>query len=88
MITKTQLPIPSHFDPHKVGEVWRVPYQNRAAEAKTWAKQHNIQPAANDKTRICLLAIDVQNTFCIPNFELFVAGLSGTGAVDYNVRLC
>jgi len=41
-----------------------------------------------DKTRICLLLIDVQNTFCIPGFELFVGGQSGSGAVDDNVRLC
>ena len=27
-----QLPIPSYFNPAKVGEVWRVPYQQRAAE--------------------------------------------------------
>jgi len=30
----------------------------------------------------------VQNTFCIPGFELFVGGRSGTGAVDDNRRLC
>lgn len=88
MAIQTQLPIPSHFNPRQVGEVWRVLYQDRAAEAKTWAKNHNIQPAAQDKTRICLMAIDVQNTFCIPKFELFVGGRSGTGAVDDNVRLC
>jgi len=86
--TRKQLPIPPHFDPRKVGEVWRVRYQERAAEAKAWAKQYGIQPAAKDKTRICLMAIDVQNTFCIPEFELFVGGRSGTGAVDDNVRLC
>ena len=86
--TTTQLPIPSHFDANTVGEIWRVPYQDRAVEATAWAKQHRIQPAAKDKTRICLLAIDVQNTFCIPQFELFVGGRSGTGAVDDNVRLC
>jgi nicotinamidase-related amidase len=83
-----QLPIPSHFDPAKVGEVWRVPYQQRAAEAKAWAVQHHISPAAEDRERICLLAIDVQNTFCIPGFELFVGGRSGRGAVEDNVRLC
>jgi nicotinamidase-related amidase len=32
--------------------------------------------------------VDVQNTFCIPAFELFVGGRSGTGAVDDNRRLC
>ncbi|MEH1903985.1 MAG: isochorismatase [Nostoc sp.] len=83
-----QLSIPPHYNPDHVGEVWRVPYQERAAEAEIWAKQHDIKPASLDKTSICLLLIDVQNTFCIPGFELFVGGKSGTAAVDDNVRLC
>jgi nicotinamidase-related amidase len=83
-----QISIPPHLNPEKVGEVWRVPYQERAAEAEDWAKQYNISPAASDKNKICLLLIDVQNTFCIPEFELFVGGKSGTGAVDDNRRLC
>lgn len=86
--TKTQLPIPPHFNPEKVGYVWRVPYQQRAKEAREWANKYNIKPSSEEKTRICLLLIDVQNTFCIPEFELFVGGKSGTGAVDDNVRLC
>jgi nicotinamidase-related amidase len=86
--TVTQLPIPPHFNPKTVGEVWRVPYQQMAVEAREWAKKHNIQPASEDKTQICLLLIDIQNTFCIPDFELFVGGRSGTGAVDDNRRLC
>lgn len=86
--TVTQLPIPGFFDPKRVGDVWRVPYLERADQAKVWAKAHAIAPAAKDRTRICLMAIDVQNTFCIPGFELFVGGRSGTGAVDDNVRLC
>lgn len=86
--TTKKLPIPPHFNADKVGEVWRVLYQQRAAEAETFAKQQNIQPAALDKTRVCLLLIDVQNTFCIPEFELFVGGQSGKGAVDDNKRLC
>ncbi|MEA5506255.1 cysteine hydrolase family protein [Halotia wernerae UHCC 0503] len=86
--TKTQFPIPLHFNYEKVSEVWRVPYQERAAEAEVWAKQEYIKPASLDKTRICLLLIDVQNTFCIPGFELFVGGKSGSGAIDDNRRLC
>ncbi|BAY11858.1 isochorismatase [Calothrix sp. NIES-2098] len=86
--TITQLPIPPHFTSEKVAEFWRVPYQKLAAEAEVWAKQHNIQPASSDKCRICLLLIDVQNTFCIPEFELFVGGKSGRGAVEDNQRLC
>ncbi|WP_416675347.1 isochorismatase [Egbenema bharatensis] len=88
MTTATQLPIPKHFKPETVGEVWRVPYQVRATEAKAWANTHHLSAAAIDRTRICLLAIDVQNTFCIPEFELFVGGRSGMGAVEDNVRLC
>ena len=88
MQTKTQLPIPPHFEAQKVGEVWRVPYQERAQQAKDWAKIHNIKPAFADTERTCLLLIDVQNTFCIPGFELFVGGQSGDGAVEDNKRLC
>ncbi|MEG4282826.1 isochorismatase [Microcoleus sp. A006_D1] len=83
-----QLPIPDCFDAKKISEVWRVPYGERAAEATNWAKQHSIQPASSDKNRIFLLIIDAQNTFCLPEFELFVGGHSGSGAVDDNLRLC
>jgi nicotinamidase-related amidase len=82
------LPVPSHFDPDTVGEVWRVPYEERAREAEAWAREHSLRPVAEDALRICLVAVDVQNTFCIPGFELFVRGRSGTGAVDDNRRLC
>jgi nicotinamidase-related amidase len=83
-----ELPVPPHFDPERVGEVWRVPYEDRAREARTWAEEHDVRAAADDSPRICLLAVDVQNTFCIPEFELFVGGRSGAGAVDDNRRLC
>jgi nicotinamidase-related amidase len=83
-----ELPIPGHFDPSRVGEVWRVPYEDRAREAPAWAEAHGVGPAAGDGFRLCLLAVDVQNTFCIPGFELFVAGRSGSGAVDDSRRLC
>jgi len=71
-----------------VSAVWRVPYQERSVDAEEWAKRHNIQPAATDTFRVCLLPVDVQNTFCIPGFELYVGGRSGTGAVDDSRRLC
>jgi nicotinamidase-related amidase len=84
---RKELPIPSHFNPDKVGEIWRVPYQERAEEAEKWAKENHIQPAAKDEFRICLLLVDIQNTFCIPGSELYVGGRSATGAVDDNRRL-
>jgi nicotinamidase-related amidase len=83
-----ELALPSHCDPKNIGAVWRVPYQERAAQARAWVRQHNLQPAARDQFRICLIGVDVQNTFCIPGFELYVGGRSGTGAVDDTRRLC
>ncbi len=83
-----ELPIPPHFDPDRVGKVWRVPYQERAEEAERWAHQHDLRPASADTFKICLIAVDLQNTFCIPEFELYVGGRTGTGAVDDNRRLC
>jgi nicotinamidase-related amidase len=83
-----ELPVPEFFDPSRIGAVWRVPYEDRAVEAEAWAARHGLGPAAGDSFRLCLLAVDVQNTFCIPGFELFVGGRSGTGAVDDNRRLC
>jgi nicotinamidase-related amidase len=83
-----ELPIPAHYLPGKVADVWKVPYQERATEAENWAKQYNIPPVSRDIFRIALLLVDVQNTFCIPDFELYVGGASGTGAVNDNRRLC
>jgi nicotinamidase-related amidase len=83
-----ELPLPPHFDASRVGEVWRVPYEDRAREAPAWAAKHGVRPAAQDDFRLALLVVDVQNTFCIPEFELFVAGRSGNGAVDDSRRLC
>jgi nicotinamidase-related amidase len=83
-----EMQVPEHFEPSHVGEVWRVPYEERAREAEAWADEQGIGPAAEDPFRLCLLVVDVQNTFCIPDFELFVGGRSGTGAVDDNRRLC
>jgi nicotinamidase-related amidase len=83
-----QLPLPPHWDPNRVGEVWRVDYAARFEDAGRWREQHGILPAAEDRFRVALVAVDVQNTFCTPGFELFVAGRSGTGALDDSRRLC
>ena len=84
----SHIPIPPHFDSAQVGQVWRIPYQERLREARAWAQRYDIPPASDDSLRTCLLLVDVQNTFCIPNYELFVGGRSGNGAVEDNVRLC
>jgi len=80
-------PIPDFFNPERVGEIWRVDYQRRAAEARRWAEEQDIKAATGDQVRVQMLLVDVQNTFCLPDFELFVAGRSGNAAVEDNRRL-
>jgi nicotinamidase-related amidase len=84
----SELPLPPHVDLERVGEVWRVDYETRFAEATAWSSDHGLTSAASDQQRVCLLVVDAQNTFCTPGFELFVGGRSGTGALDDNRRLC
>jgi nicotinamidase-related amidase len=83
-----ELPVPDFYERERVGEVWRVPYEERARDARLWTQEQGIRTASDDALRICLLVVDVQNTFCVPGFELFVGGRSRTGAVDDNRRLC
>ena len=78
-----ELPLPAHWDPHRIEDVRRVPYETRATEATAWADAHDIGPAREDERRVGLLLVDCQNTFCTPGFELFVPG-----APDDNRRLC
>jgi nicotinamidase-related amidase len=83
-----ELPIPPYIELDNAGTVWKVPYQDRAAQARAWGETYQISPAAADQFRLALFLVDVQNTFCIPGYELFVGGRSGTGAVEDNKRLC
>lgn len=82
-----ELPLPDHFDPGRVGEIYRVDYQERSREAVRFREAHRILPAAADRREVGLLLVDVQNTFSVPGFELFVSGRSGRGAVDDAARL-
>lgn len=80
-------PLPSFYDPKKVETVYNVDYNGLAALAPEYRQKNGIRPASADPSRTWLLLIDVQNTFCIPSYELFVSGRSGTGAVEDNRRL-
>src|SRR6185503_6783204 len=88
LMKATILPTPVFFEAGSVGAVWRIPYETRAGQARDWARLHSLKPASADQTRCWLVLIDVQNTFCIPDFELYVGGRSGRGAVEDNRRLC
>lgn len=83
-----KLPVPGHFIPDKTDSVWKVEYQDIGKKASDWREKYGIIPSHLDEQRTYLLLVDVQNTFCIRGFELFVAGKSGKGAVDDNIRLC
>ena len=77
-----ELPIPEFFNPNKVADIWRVSYQELATSARSWADKHTVRSAAQDKNRVGLLLVDVQNTFCIPDFELFVGGMEIANGYD------
>lgn len=78
-----QLPLPPWFNPDNAG-VWGFRFDVAALTLKAheWAKNHNVKPSGSDKVRICLISIDEQDDFCNPEGTLFVAGQSGTGAID------
>ena len=85
---KESLPIPEFFNENRAEEIWPVKYQDIAESARKWKERYQIQPYYMDKFRVALLLIDAQVTFCIPGYELFVAGRSGRGAVDDTIRIC
>ncbi|HUH05015.1 MAG TPA: nicotinamidase, partial [Kofleriaceae bacterium] len=85
---RTPLPLLPGYDPGRAAEWDYVPNQQALADnAPEWARAHRIKPAASDEFRIHALLIDVQKDFCHPEGTLYVAGRSGTGAVEDNRRL-
>lgn len=83
------LPLPGFYDPASVSDFNRyVKYEKVEASALSARRDHQVARAATDSTKIALLAIDVQRTFCDPTAQLYVGGRSGTGAVDDCRRLC
>lgn len=81
-------PTPEFYNKEAVGTVYRVDYASRFSDALAYRSRHGIRPSSTDRQNNWLLLIDVQNTFCIPGFELFVGGRTGNAAVEDNQRLC
>lgn len=86
------LSVPDFFDPRNA-EDWghRPDPQMLLNLAPEWRRKHDIKFSATDPKLgqvISLLVIDAQKDFTHPEGSLFVAGSSGRGAVDDNVRLC
>lgn len=80
-------PFPDFYNPEHVAAVYRVDYARLSALAPAYRQASGIQPSSADHQKTWLMLIDVQNTFCIPGFELYVGGRSGNGAVEDNRRL-
>jgi nicotinamidase-related amidase len=86
--TPKPLPLPAFFDPRHAAEYgYRPDATTLAAAADDWRAAHAIRPMASDERRIHLLLIDVQKDFCFPEGTLYVAGRSGTGAIDDSRRI-
>ena len=82
------LPLPSLFDPRRAADYgYRPDAAAVASAAAGWRAQHRLRASAADETRIHLLLIDVQKDFCFPEGSLYVAGRSGTGAIDDSRRI-
>jgi nicotinamidase-related amidase len=83
------LRLPSFYNPASVSDFNRyVEYEKVEAEAIKVRRASNVPLAATDTTKVALLVIDAQRTFCDPTAQLFVGGRSGTGAIDDCRRLC
>ncbi len=84
----TPLPLPPFYDPRHAGAwAFRPDLARLAHDATAWRRAHAVRPSAADDHRVHLLLIDVQKDFCFPEGTLYVAGRSGTGAVDDNRRI-
>jgi nicotinamidase-related amidase len=82
------LPLPGFYDPTNAASYsYRPDAAAVATAAGTWRAKHALRPSAADEKRVHLLLIDVQKDFCFPEGSLYVAGRSGTGAIDDSRRI-
>jgi len=86
-----QLPLPDFFEENHIRNVSRTWHYNPNIsdlflQATEWRRRHGIDYACDQRPDICLLGIDIQRDFCLPEGALFVAGRSGNGAVEDSRR--
>lgn len=84
-----RLSLPSFFreSQEKASQLRIVPYASVEKQALEYARANNIKHYSQDQCKICVMPIDMQITFCMPDGELFVGGQSGNGAVDDCIRM-
>lgn len=81
-----RLPIPAFHQDGRSDQIWEPKFTEIEDAAELFARDHKIKPHNTDKVKVALVPIDIQNSFCNPNFELFVGGRSGRGALDDSDR--
>jgi len=88
MATMKELPLPGHYDPaHARDANYNVDTMLLQQQALEWRAQHKLTPVGGDRRKVHLLIIDAQFDFSFPQGSLYVAGRSGTGAMDDNDRI-
>lgn len=78
--------MPPIYEPQRAADVWEPRMLEIETMAIEWAKTHGVRHHATDRVKVAVVPIDVQNSFCIPSYELFVGGRSGRGAVEDSAR--
>jgi nicotinamidase-related amidase len=87
-MNKAPLPLPSLFDARRASDyAYRPDAAALASAANAWRTQHSLRPSASDETKLQLRLIAEQKDFCFPQGSLYVAGRSGTGAIDDSRRI-
>lgn len=85
MVKLKALPLPDIYRSENCGNAGYSPdYGILASTAEVWVKRFGLKPASEDLVKILLLLIDDQVSFSfpLPAGSLFVAGRSGTGAIN------
>jgi nicotinamidase-related amidase len=77
-----KMPIPDLFKPDRAADIWEPKMSAIEDAARQWAADDGVEHHGQDAVKVALVPIDVQLSFCNPNFELFVGGRSGTGAIE------
>ena len=84
---RAPLPLPTFFEPENAARYGYCPNSAALFEAAQRARQEHRIGAGEPGQSVHLLLIDVQRDFCFPEGTLYVAGRSGSGAVDDSRRL-
>ncbi|MBI2632883.1 MAG: nicotinamidase, partial [Parcubacteria group bacterium] len=82
-----ELPVPQFYNPDNASRWdYNPDLDVLALAAFEWAEKYRIKPSSTDTFNLHVLGIDFQKDFCFPDGTLYVAGLSGTGAIDDSKR--